>query len=84
MHKDQLLIYMKGVEAKKGSIVYIDKRNLRAKQYFLDYDEERIKKIFKKANRVYEAFMRWKDGEKEIPFEKCGCFICRTEMLKDG
>ena len=87
IHKDQLLIYMKGLGATKGSVVYIDKRDLRAKQYFLDFDEPRVKQIFKKTNRVYEALIKWKTNGmniKNIPFEKCGCFMCRGEVLENG
>ena len=85
IHKDQLLIYMKGLGAAKGSVVYIDKRDLKAKQYFLDFDESRIKQIFKKTNEVYEAFIKWKTNgmnAKNIPFEKCGCFMCRYEVIE--
>lgn len=82
-HKDQLLVYMAGIKAKKGIIVYIDKRDLSARQFEVLPDDEKIKSIFAKVSRVYDAYAKYKKSkDKKIPFEKCGCYFCKDEKLK--
>ena len=82
-HKDQLLVYMGGIKAKKGILVYIDKRDLATRQFEVLPDNERIKSIFAKADKVYEAYEKYiKSKDKKIPFEKCGCYFCKDEKLK--
>lgn len=84
MHKDQLIVYMAGLGITTGYIVYIDKRNLTTRQHLVEFDQERLYQLFKKANKVYRALKVWKEnGKKEIPFEKCGCFFCENEDKKD-
>lgn len=83
LHKDQLIVYMAALGIEKGFIVYIDKRNLKAKQHLVDFDKQRLIKIFKKASKVYQAYMDWKNnGRGEIPFKKCGCNFCHLEETK--
>jgi hypothetical protein len=83
-HRDQLLVYMAGLGAKEGAIVYIDKRDLSPKQFIIQSDQQRIKDIFAKITRVYEAELAWKKSkDKKIPFEKCGCYFCTEEKLKE-
>lgn len=79
-HKDQITVYMAGLGAKEGAIVYIDKRDLKVKQHMVEFDEKRLVKIFKRSTRVYDARLNW--DNKTIPFPKCGCFACRLEDEK--
>lgn len=82
-HKDQILVYMAGVNAQKGVIVYIDKRDLSAKQFAVMPSKEKMEEIFLKINRVYEAYLKYKESkDKKIPFEKCDCYFCKDEKLK--
>lgn len=83
LHKDQLIVYMAALGIEKGFIVYIDKRNLNSKQHLVDFDRQRLIKIFKKASKVYKAYIDWKsNGRGEIPFKKCGCNFCHMEDSK--
>lgn len=80
IHKDQLTVYMAGLGVEKGYVVYIDKRNLKVKQHLVEFDRQRLIKIFKKASKVYNAYLNWKNnGRNGIPFPKCGCNFCTYE-----
>ena len=82
-HKDQLLVYMAGIKAKNGAIVYIDKRDLSPKQFTVAVDNKRINDLFAKINKVYKAYKDWVSNKiTEMPFEKCGCYFCKSEKLK--
>lgn len=84
-HITQLAIYMAALNADYGQIVYISKKNLEVKTYPEDgywwFDEDRIEEAVDKCLDI--AAWVQEDGFPEsledIPFEKCGCFVCDQE-----
>lgn len=83
-HKIQVHMYMAGLDAKKGSILYVHKNHFKTKQFAFNYDESIVDETIKRIKRFHPVYMKWKkDGMKldEIPFEKCGCNYCKYEKL---
>ena len=84
-HKVQALIYMKATDKKRGSIIYIDKTNFNTTQIAFGYDEDIVQKVFEKIRKFHPIYMNWKNKGfplNEIPFKKCGCYICRYDKTK--
>lgn len=93
-HIDQVLVYMKGFGADKGQIVYVSKKDMEVRRWpadfddvegdFFEFDEERFAELVDKCKEVKAEIIR--NGiatcEEEIPFEKCGCFICENEEVR--
>ena len=86
-HKIQTLIYMKALNKKRGSIIYVDKTNFTSKQIAFKYNSSIVERVLLKLEKFHPIYMKWKNnGMKisEIPFKKCKCMYCRYEVLKDG
>ena len=56
----------------------------RSSWYSFAFDAERFETIVGKAQRIRNAIARDGIAERveEIPFERCGCYLCREEMLR--
>lgn len=89
-HIDQLTVYMRGLDAQYGRLIYVsmtDFTDLRAwpphEEPVLEYDPERFTEILARATAVREEVV--KNGiavmPHEIPFPKCGCYLCENEKL---
>jgi len=80
-HIPQLQLYMHFMEYKRGVLVYIDKTNLEVKQFEIQLDPTMILEILQKYQNVLTHL-----GERECPFEPCGCWQCEQEkkMEKKG
>lgn len=83
-HTIQLMVYMKALGISEGKIVYVDKNTLKTLSHDVKIDEDELKEVYAKIERVYQALKKWDSEGKfnKIPFDKCGCFFCRQEKLK--
>ncbi len=80
-HRDQLQIYMKALNVTDAEIVYVTKTCMDTKTISFKRDDERIEKLNRKAQEVYEALDVNPTKKKEIPFSKCRCYQCRNELI---
>lgn len=86
-HIDQLLVYMHALDVQEGQVVYVSKKNLEVKTWPEDdtfaFDVDRYEALVRRARHIRdviatEGIARTKE---DIPFEKCGCWICDNESL---
>lgn len=94
-HIDQVLIYMKALDADAGRILYLRKKDLQLRQYpeeegaAFEFDEQRFNEIVEKLKEVKEAVKERVENREEgdyvrdlddVPFDNCGeCYPCRKE-----
>lgn len=85
-HLDQLFMYMLSLKVGKGRIVYVSKKDYEVRTYpesgMLELDEQRVfQELLPKLEEVKEAVKKAPEPEYEedVPFEKCGCWICDNE-----
>lgn len=91
-HIDQLLVYMRGLDVERGQLIYISKTDLSdirvwppvsAETEFLRFDDDRLEALTTKAEAIRDEIIA--NGiattTDEIPFSKCGCYLCETEVL---
>lgn len=83
-HIYQVLIYMQGLGIQKGKIIYINKADLDVVEHIIEPSPIRLNKAYEKVKKVYEALKIWDAQPKwdKIPFDKCGCYHCRSEVLE--
>jgi len=73
-HEPQIQLYMWLFEKKFGSLVYIDKGNLRVKQFEIEYSPSTVRDVLFKYRKVFDKL----DNEFN-PFTPCDCFLCKQE-----
>ncbi|MFB6360698.1 MAG: hypothetical protein ABEH59_05190 [Halobacteriales archaeon] len=88
-HLDQLTVYMKGLGADAGQLIYISMADLHDVRTWppdgpMSFDPDRFDAIVDRAMAVRNRILI--DGiacsPSEIPFDKCGCFLCETESVE--
>ncbi|MFB6187581.1 MAG: PD-(D/E)XK nuclease family protein [Halobacteriaceae archaeon] len=86
-HINQLHVYMYCLGIHEAQVVYISKSNLSVETYpndrALEFDPDRFGRLVDKAREIkyhveQEGIPR---DERDVPFEKCGCFVCDQEQL---
>lgn len=84
-HVVQLMVYMYGLGIDSGKIIYINKSNLVMVEHSVKQDDEVLNKTFKKIRDVYYALKQWDEQViwGRLPFEKCGCYFCKNEVLDE-
>lgn len=87
-HLDQMYIYMAALGAREGQVVYISKADPTDLRPYPDggtfeYDGERVAELVTKAKEIRDEILRngIATSADEIPFEKCGCWVCDNENL---
>lgn len=91
-HLTQLTIYMRGMDATRGQLVYVslsDVADVRlwppdeADTTFIEYNSERFERVVANASAIRDEIIR--NGialtPEDIPSEACGCFLCESETL---
>jgi hypothetical protein len=87
-HLDQLHIYMRGLEADQGRILYVSMADLHDVRPWppetpLPSDADRTDSLIEHAARVRDIIVA--DGVAtrpgDIPYEPCGCYFCDEETL---
>lgn len=86
-HLDQIHVYMAATGAEYGQVVYVSKSDMEVRTWpddgYFAFDEDRFETIVKRARRIRAAIQSegYASSEDEIPFDRCGCFMCRSETL---
>ena len=86
-HLDQLHVYMAATGAEYGQVVYVSKKDMEVRTWpedgLFEFDEDRFDEIVTRARRVRGAIQSHGIATRpeEIPFDRCGCFLCRSETL---
>lgn len=89
-HLDQMHVYMAATGAEYGQVVYVNKGDLEVRTWpedgFFEFDPERFEAIVTKAQQVRDAVQDHgiASSEGEVPFDRCGCFLCDNETLQFG
>lgn len=92
-HITQLHAYMKLFGVEQGQLIYVslaDFTDLRTwppgsdDQTFETFQPDRFQRIVEKAEAVHQELVRngIATSPDEIPFEKCGCYLCESETLR--
>jgi hypothetical protein len=90
-HLAQLNLYMECIGAQNGKLVYIDKGKFEPRQYpqdnseFIEYDARLVEEIVTNVSKVVE-YLHWAGFPNhvgEIPFDKCGCYVCDSEKTEE-
>lgn len=94
-HIDQLHVYMRGLGADYGQLVYVsmgDVTDVRTwppaeeGDPFLTFDEGRYCQIVMRAKAIKEHLVSadLESGPVSVPFPKCDCHLCETETVPEG
>jgi CRISPR-associated exonuclease Cas4 len=84
-HLDQLTLYMDMLDIEEAQVIYINKTNFEVRTYpengTFEKQQDRLNYSLRKAERVSMQIMKngFAQSPKEIPFEKCDCFVCEQE-----
>ena len=89
-HLDQLQVYIEGTGASRGRLIYVSMGDLTDTRTwppedceYVDINAERFQNVVAKARDVHDEIVA--NGvattPREIPFERCGCFLCDQEEL---
>lgn len=84
-HLDQLTLYMDALDADAGQVVYLNKKNLEVRTWPEDstfaFDPDRRDELVAQAFEMREAIKSANKIEvvDDLPFEKCGCWLCNQE-----
>jgi hypothetical protein len=91
-HLDQVYLYMKALGASQGQIIYLAKSDLEVKMWppqsadidIFTLDPTRVQDLIKKGKHIAATIIDagYPTGPDEIPFEKCGCWLCKKETLR--
>lgn len=87
-HLNQLTLYQAALGKPEARIVYISKKDLEVRPWpendTHSFDAERFDTLIEKAKRIQAEIDEngIAESEDEIPFEKCGCYICDNEELE--
>jgi hypothetical protein len=86
-HLDQLYIYMMIFGMSHGRVFYISRKDFEVRPYPEDdtvqFDADRWVEIVDRAREVRDATLDYgvAEEESEIPFDKCGNWLCSSETL---
>jgi len=86
-HLDQMYVYMAALDAEFGQVVYLSKGDLEVRTWpedgFFEFSEERFNELVAKARRIALVIEEQgiADSVEDIPFDRCGCYFCREEVL---
>ncbi|MFB6153814.1 MAG: hypothetical protein ABEJ27_06135 [Halodesulfurarchaeum sp.] len=91
-HLDQLQAYLHGIDAEHGRILYVSLKDYTdyklwppadATNATIDYDPDRVNNLFAKVDEVRAAILEQgiPTSPGDIPFERCGCYLCSSESL---
>jgi hypothetical protein len=86
-HLTQLSLYMLGLGAERGKLVYVDKGKLQAKQFpeesqkYIHIQHNLVENASKNAVEVMKFLEEsgFPQSNDDIPFIKCGCWQCDSE-----
>ncbi|MFC6720923.1 hypothetical protein ACFQGT_00045 [Natrialbaceae archaeon GCM10025810] len=87
-HLDQLHVYMAATGAEYGQVVYVSKGDMEVRTWpendLFAFDADRFAAIVERATAIRDAIDENGVAESpdEIPFDRCGCFMCRSETLR--
>lgn len=91
-HLDQIFLYMRALNASRGQIVYISKADLEIRTWPPDsagvdtfaFDPARFHDLIEKGKQIATTIIDsgYPTSADEIPFEKCGCWLCEKESLR--
>nr|WP_233739954.1 PD-(D/E)XK nuclease family protein [Halovenus carboxidivorans] len=88
-HLDQLTLYMDALDADAGQVVYLNKKNLEVRTWpdndTFAFEPDRRDRLVEQAFEMRETL---KDVEEiqtktDLPFERCGCWLCEQEGDSD-
>jgi CRISPR-associated exonuclease Cas4 len=87
-HVNQLTLYQAALGKPKAKIVYISKKDMEVRIWPEEgrhtFDADRFEYLMERAKNIQSEIAE--NGvptcEEEIPFEKCGCYICSQEVLQ--
>lgn len=79
----QLNIYMEALGVNQAQLVYIQKHDLEVYTQMVYRDESVVESAFEKAKEVKEKIEELDNPRSVIPYEECGCFNCRKEVLEE-
>lgn len=94
-HIKQITTYMRMIkesgtyENLSGQVVYVSKKNMSVKCWpedaSFEYEHSVCNNLLQKARKVQSALLQegFPTCESEIPFAKCGCWICNNEGKLD-
>lgn len=87
-HLDQMYVYMAALDVREGRVVYVNKADPTDIEPYpesgtFEYSASRMSELIKKAKEIRDVILRdgYPSGPEEIPFEKCGCWVCNNESL---
>lgn len=87
-HTDQLHVYMRGLGADSGQLVYISMTDLFDVRPWppngpMAFDEDRFESVVSRAETVRNQIIQRGIATREaaVPFDRCGCFLCETESV---
>ena len=82
-HIAQATLYMKGKKRKKATIIYFRKTDFKMISHSIEFDKGLYDSIIDKYADVKEAIkiVPSPRTEEEVPFMKCGCYLCKNERL---
>ncbi len=87
-HLDQIHIYMAATGATHGQLVYVSRSDLEVRTWpvngFFEFDAERFDRLVDRAGRIRDAVDAHGIAAtpEEIPFDRCGCYLCDNESLR--
>jgi len=91
-HLDQVYLYMQALGATQGQIVYLAKSDLEVRTWppksaginAFTLDPARVQDLIEKGKHIAATIIDegYPTSEEEIPFEKCGCWLCKKESLR--
>lgn len=91
-HLNQLHLYMRGLDADRGQLVYVSMTDLAdiriwpadyQNSRYVAVDAERASRLTTNADHIRDQIVRHgiATTTDEIPFERCGCYLCQTEDI---
>ena len=91
-HLDQVYLYMKALGASQGQIVYLAKSDLEVRTWppesagidAFGLDPGCVQDLLEKGKHIAAVIIDegYPTSGEEIPFEKCGCWLCEKESLR--
>ncbi|MCW1292950.1 MAG: PD-(D/E)XK nuclease family protein [Candidatus Parvarchaeota archaeon] len=82
-HIWQTMLYMKGINANKGIIVYIEKSNLKIKQFSVSFNETIYENIVKRYEKLNSYLREEKLPPAEFYFDNEKSWMCKTCMYRE-
>jgi len=89
-HLDQLTLYMDALDAEAGQIVYLNKKNLEVRTWpeagTFAFDPDRRDALVEQAFEMRQALKAADEiaTKADLPFERCGCWLCGQEGDSDA